>query len=136
MPQDYFHASRDFEKFIEDLKRISLLQTTHQCYTMVEAVLHAMRSHMSLRDALAFADCLPPVLRAIFVAHWDIDALVLPATDRAGLQREIVALRHNHNLSTPTALEDVGAALRQNMGPAEFDRLLDILPPDLSGFWR
>ncbi len=121
---------------MEDLKRISLLQTTHQCFTMVEAVFHALRSHMNVGEALAFADCLPPVLRAIFVSDWDVDAPIRPTTDRAGLQREILALRHNHNLSTPSALEDVGAALRQNMDGEEFGRLLDTLPPDLAGFWR
>ncbi|MCD2174052.1 DUF2267 domain-containing protein [Rhizobium sp. C4] len=136
MPQDYFQASRDFEAFMASLKRISLLQTTHQCYTMVEAVFHALRSHMSAREALAFADLLPPVLRAIFVSDWDIDVPVLPMTDRAGLQREILALRHNHNLSTPSALEDVGAALRENMEPEKFARLLDIMPAELAGFWR
>ena len=136
MPQDYFHASRDFEVFMEELKRISLLQTTHQCYTMVEAVFHALRGHMSPREALAFADHLPPVLRAIFVSDWDVDAPVRPMTDREGLQREILALRHNHNLSTPSALEDVGAALRQTMDARAFSRMLDALPPYLAGFWR
>jgi uncharacterized protein (DUF2267 family) len=136
MPQAYFQASRDFEAFMEALKRISLLQTTHQCYTMVEAVLHALRGHMSLHEALAFADRLPPVLRAIFVSDWDVDAPIRPVTDRAGLQREILGLRHNHNLSTPTALEDVGAALRETMGRDEFGLLLDALPADLARFWR
>lgn len=121
---------------MEALKRISLLQTTHQCYTMVEAVLHALRSHMSLREALAFADRLPPVLRAIFVSDWDIEAPVKPVTDRAGLQREILGLRHNHNVSTPTALEDVGATLRETMGRDEFSHLLSALPADLARFWR
>lgn len=136
MPQDYFHASRDFERFMEALKRISLLQTTHQCYTMIEAVFYALRSHMDLREALAFADRLPPVLRAIFVSHWDVDAPTRPMTDRASLQGEILALRHNHNLSTPTALEDVGAALRDTMDPADFDRLIVALPEGLAQFWR
>jgi uncharacterized protein (DUF2267 family) len=135
MPPEYFHASRDFERFMEALKRISLLQTTHQCYTMVEAVFHALRNHMSLREALAFADRLPPVLRAIFVSNWDIDASVLPVTDRASLQGEILALRHNHNLSTPTALEEVGAALRDTMDPADFYRLIETLPGGLAQFW-
>lgn len=135
MPQEYFFASRDFEAFMEALKRISLLQTTHQCYTMVQAVFLAIRGRMPPREALAFADHLPPVLRAIFVSDWDIEVPLLPMTDRAGLQREIMAFRHNHNLSTPSALEDVGAALRETMGMAEFGRLIEALPPELARFW-
>lgn len=136
MPQEYFFASRDFEAFMEALKRISLLQTTHQCYTMVEAVFHVLRNRMSTREAVGFAGCLPPVLRAIFVSDWDVEALPLPMADRAGLQREILAFRHNHNLSTPSALEDVGAALRETLGMTEFDRLLAAMPTELSRFWR
>jgi uncharacterized protein (DUF2267 family) len=136
MPQAYFHASRDFEKFMEDLKRISMLQTTHQCYTMLEAVLHAFRSHLALADAMAFAGHLPPVIRAIFVDDWDVTQLVTPFPDRAGLQAEIRALRHNHNLSTPSAMEDIAQALRQNMDAADFQRMLESLPEDAAGFWR
>ncbi|HWU61242.1 MAG TPA: DUF2267 domain-containing protein [Ensifer sp.] len=136
MPPEYFHASRDFEAFMEALKRISLLQTTHQCYTMVEAVFHALRNRMSPREAIAFAGRLPPVLRAIFVSDWDVEAPRLPMIDRAGLQREILAFRHNHNLSTPSALEDVGAALRETMGMAEFGRLIEAMPPELAHLWR
>lgn len=136
MPQEYFFASRDFEAFMEALKRISLLQTTHQCYTMIEAVFHALRSRMSPREALAFAAHLPPVLRAIFVSDWDVEAPLLPMAGRAGLQREILAFRHNHNLSTPSAVEDVGAALRETMDGTEFARLLETMPSELARFWR
>jgi uncharacterized protein (DUF2267 family) len=136
MPQAYFHASRDFEKFMEDLKRASMLQTTHQCYTMLEAVLHAFRGHLALADAMAFADHLPPVIRAIFVADWDVGQPVTPLPDRAGLQDEIRGLRHNHNLSTPSAMEDVAQALRHNMDQADFQRMLEILPSEAAAFWR
>ena len=136
MPQEYFLASRDFERFMQDLKRISLLQTTHQCYTMVEAVLHAFRAHLSVRDAIVFAGHLPPVLRAIFVSDWDTAAPVTPLPDRAAFQREIMAFRHNHNLSTPSALEDVAGALRLNMDPADFERMLAALPAAAADFWR
>lgn len=136
MPQAYFHASRDFDRFMEVLKRISMLQTTHQCYTMLEAVLHAFRAHLTVREALAFARHLPPVLRAIFVDDWDPDQPVTPFPDRAGLQREILALRHNHNLSTPSAMEDVAAALRETMDAEDFARMVAVLPDAGAALWR
>ena len=136
MPQAYFHASRDFEMFMEALKRISMLQTTHQCYTMLEAVLHAFRAHLTAREALAFAHHLPPVIRAIFVDDWDMDQPVSPFPDRAGLQREILALRNNHNLSTPTAMEDVAAALRETMDGEDFARMIAVLPEAGAALWR
>lgn len=135
MPQEYFQASRDFDRFMDDVKRISMLQTHHQCYTMVEAVLHAFRSHLSFQDALTFADFLPPVLRAIFVAHWDLSVDIRPFPTRDVLQDEVMALRHNHNVSTPTAIEDVARALRMNCDPRDFERVLASLPPEAARFW-
>lgn len=136
MPQDYFHASRDFDAFMEDVKRISMLSSHHQAYTMVEAVLKVFRSHVSLRDGLKFADALPPVVRAIFVSGWDSESPMVPFPDRAGLQREILAFRHNHNLSTPTAIEDVASALWQHVNSADFERALTALPLDAQTFWN
>ena len=135
MPQEYFLASRDFEKFMDDLKRISMLQTTHQCYTMVEAVFRVFRGHVDIQTALDFASCLPPILRAIFVTDWDMTQPVTPFPDRRSLQAEVLALRHNHNLSTPSAIEDVGAALRLNMDPANFSRMLEKLSTDARDYW-
>jgi uncharacterized protein (DUF2267 family) len=136
MPQEYFHASRDFDKFMEDAKRISMLTSHHQAYTMVEAVLHAFRAHLSFADAMKFADFLPPVLRAIFVQNWDVSQPVTPFPNRAGLQREILGLRHNHNMSTETAVEDVAQALSLNTDGREFARVLSKLPAEAAAFWR
>ena len=136
MPQEYFLASRDFDAFMEDVKRTSMLSSHHQTYTMVEAVLKVFRSHICLRDALKFADVLPPVLRAIFVSGWDIDSPITPFPDRAGLQREILAFRHNHNLSAPTAIEDVAAALWRSIDREDFEGALKDLPAEARAFWN
>jgi uncharacterized protein (DUF2267 family) len=135
MPQEYFLASRDFDRFMDDVKAVSMLPTHHQAYTMVEAVLKVFRSHVCLRDALRFADVLPPVIRAIFVSGWDSDSRVTPFPDRAELQREILAFRKDHNFSTPTAIEDVAVALGRNVDRAEFARALAALPAEAAAFW-
>lgn len=135
MPQEYFRASRDFDKFMEDAKRISMLSSHHQTYTMVEAVLHAFRAHLQLADAMKFADFLPPVLRAIFVQNWDVSRPVTPFPDSVALQAEVKALRHNHNLATDTAVEDVAKALWENCDKDAFRRVLAELPEPARQFW-
>ncbi len=49
--------------------------------------------------------------------------------------KEVRAFRHDHNLSTDTALEDVTVVLRRHVDQAAFERALSQLPQEARGFW-
>jgi uncharacterized protein (DUF2267 family) len=87
-------------------------------------------------EALVFADCLPPVLRAIFVADWDTQAPAAPFASREAMTREVQAFRGDHNVSPASAIADVAAALRRHVDPAAFERALARLPAGAREFWR
>ncbi|TRL41938.1 DUF2267 domain-containing protein [Rhizobium straminoryzae] len=135
IPMEYHHAGRDFEAFMADLIEISMLQTRHQAYTMLQAVLQVFRRRLTLPQAIAFADLLPPVVRAIFVSDWDTAEPQRPFADRDTLMAEVRLLRHNHNLSTPTAIEDVTAAIRRHVDDARLEAMLRQLPDGALAFW-
>lgn len=135
MPLEYRQASADFDAFMKDLVATSMIQTSHQAYTMLQAVLQVFRRRLTVDQAIAFANVLPPVLRAIFVSDWDTEAPVKPFVDRDALMKEVRAFRHDHNLSTDTALEDVTVVIRRHVDQAAFERILNTLPPDARRFW-
>lgn len=135
MPLEYRQASADFDAFMKDLVATSMIQTSHQAYTMLQAVLQVFRRRLTVDQAIAFANVLPPVLRAIFVSDWDTEAPVKPFVDRDALMKEVRAFRHDHNLSTDTALEDVTVVIRRHVDEAAFERVLNTLPPDARRFW-
>jgi len=135
MPLEYRQASVDFDAFMQDLVATSMLQTSHQAYTMLQAVLQAFRHRLTVPQAIAFANVLPPVLRAIFVSDWDAEAPIKRFVSRDELMKEIRAFRHDHNLSTETAIEDVTSTIRRHVDPEAFERVLNILPPDARHFW-
>jgi uncharacterized protein (DUF2267 family) len=137
MPAAYVNASRDYDRFLADVRDTCMLQTSHQAYQTLRAVLLVFRSHLSIADALRFANALPPVTRAIFVEDWLPETEpVTPFPSRDVLAREVLAVRGDHNLSPVTAIEDVAAALRRAMDPRDLDRVLDMLPPEAREFWR
>jgi uncharacterized protein (DUF2267 family) len=136
VPMEYRHASRDFDSFLVDARDTAMLQTTNQTYTMVQAVLTVFRRRLSVSEALAFADCLPPVLRAIFVADWDTEAPASPFASRAVMTREVQAFRGDHNVSPASAIADVATALRRHVDPGAFERALARLPAGAREFWR
>jgi len=136
VPSEYQRASQDFYKFLTDAKSTSGLTTTHQVYTMVQGVLQTFRRRLDVKDAILFANVLPPVLRAIFVADWDTDEPQRLFENRAVMTKEVQSLRADHNFAPDTAIRDVAIALRQNVQEAAFDSVLARLPDGAVQFWQ
>jgi uncharacterized protein (DUF2267 family) len=133
---EYRQAQLDFDAFITGLRDRAMLQTTHQAFTMLEAVFWVFRRRLDASTAARFADELPPVLRAIFVKGWDPVAEPLPFAGPAEHAAEVLTFRRDHNLSTPTAIADVAATLRERLGEERFARLLAPLTPQARTFWQ
>lgn len=135
VPIEYERASHEFSRFLVDARDAALLTSTHATFTMVEGVLRAFRRRLEVRDALAFADVLPPLLRALFVARWDVDEPRLEFGDREAMTRDAQSLRPRHNHSPDTAIRDVATALRLHVDEVELGRVLAALPPGAAEFW-
>ena len=136
MPFAYESASEDFERFLAVAIESSGLTTRNQAYTMAQGVLRVFRRRLSVRDAARFADVLPPVVRAIFVADWDTDEPIRPFESREAMTREAQSLRRDHNFAPDTAIRDVAFALRAVADVEALERVLATLPPAAADFWR
>jgi uncharacterized protein (DUF2267 family) len=136
MPFAYESASQDFERFLAAALESSGLTTRNQAYTMAQGVLQTFRRRLTIRDAARFANVLPPVLRAIFVADWDIDEPIRPFESREAMTREAQSLRREHNFAPDTAIRDVALALRAVADVEALDRVIAALPPAAADFWR
>lgn len=140
IPMDYQHASEDFERFLGEVIARTGLTTRNQAFTTAEGVLLAFRRRLPPRDALRFAGALPPVLRAIFVADWDVadqdlDAPLQAFGGRADWTRDVRALRRDHNFSSDGAVAGVAAALRACLGDSRLDAALAGMPAEAQDFW-
>ncbi|MGB8932382.1 MAG: DUF2267 domain-containing protein [Anaeromyxobacteraceae bacterium] len=136
MPFAYESASEDFERFLAAAIESSGLSTRNQAYTMAQGVLQAFRRRLTVRDAARFANVLPPVVRAIFVADWDTDESIRPFESREAMTREAQSLRRDHNFAPDTAIRDVAVALRAVADVEALERVIAMLPPAAADFWR
>jgi uncharacterized protein (DUF2267 family) len=132
---DYQHAGEDFERFLREVIARTGLTTRNQAFTTVQGVLLTFRRRLAPRDALRFADALPPVLRALLVADWDLEAPRPDFGARADWTREAQALRRDHNFTPDGAIAEVAAALRASIGDARLDAVLAELPEAAREFW-
>ena len=136
VPVEYKRASMTFEQFMLDARDLSGLATTHQTYTMVQGVFQAFRRRLDVKEAIRFANVLPPVLRALFVADWDLDEPRRPFEDRAIMTREVQSLRPDHNFAPESSIGNVATALRRNIDQVALDRVLASLPTGAQDFWK
>lgn len=135
VPPEYQRASLDFESFLVDVRECAGLVTTNQAYTMVEGVFRTFRRRLSVAEGLAFANVLPPVLRALFVEEWDSSAPVQPFASREAMTAEVQALRAAHNFSPVNAISSVATALRKHVQHERLEQVLSKLPDGSVQFW-
>ena len=135
IPHEYRTASQDFDRYIDAMRAITMIDSRNVHYTTTQGVFQAFRRRVPLADALAFADAVPPVLRAIFVSHWQADEPRLPFTNRATMTAEVRDLRAHHNFAPDTAISDVAQALRAVVNPRDFEHVLSGLSPEAAAFW-
>lgn len=135
MPFEYQHASEDFERLLADARERADLTTRNQTWTMVDAVLRVFRRRLTVAEGLRFAEVLPPLLRAMFVMDWEIEATPLPFASREAMTREVQAIRPHHNFSPDTAIACVAGAVRAQVDRAAFEAVLAGLPEGARDFW-
>jgi uncharacterized protein (DUF2267 family) len=136
VPAEYQQAKIAFYNFLTDARDQANFQDTHPAYTMAQGVLQAFRRRLELKDAIRFANVLPVGLRALFVADWDPDEPRRSFDDRETMTREVQNLRPLHNYAPDDSIQIVAGALRRNVDPELFDRVLATLPEGAIEFWR
>jgi uncharacterized protein (DUF2267 family) len=132
---EYRLASQDFDRFLAEVADATGLATRNQAYTTTQGVLLAFRRRLDLAQAIAFAQGLPAMLRALFVMDWDPQEPRMAGWDRAAMSDEVRRLRIDHNFSPDSAIADVARVLRRHVDAAAFARCLAALPPEAQAFW-
>ncbi len=136
MPRTYAHASKDWQAFLADAQDRMGLVSENSTYTAVDAVLQVFRRRLAPPQALAFADVLPAVLRALFLYNWDVEAPPIPFTSRAEMTHEAQSIRPHHNLTPENCIEAVAWALRRHTRQINLDRVLASIGPEAQAFWH
>ncbi len=136
LPAEYQRATDKFYSFLTEVRDQANFGSTHQAYTMVQGVFQVFRRRLQLTEAIGFANALPALLRALFIADWDTMEAVKPFGDLSDMNREVKQLRPEHNFSTNTAIQDVGSVLKNHVDESNFSAALGDLPEEARQFWH
>lgn len=135
MPWTYRQATREWQAFLADAQDAIGTPTDHSTFTAVEGTLRAFRRRLTPQQAIDFAQILPSVLRAIFVADWDLSVPSAPAGTRADWTADAKGLRPHHNIAPDGVIAGTAVALRKSVLREDLDRVLSRLPPFAAEFW-
>lgn len=135
MPQEYQLASQKFDAILSAVRDELGLATRNQAYMTLQAVLIVFRRRLSPQQIISFANVLPSVPRAIFVADWVEDEFVPSFGNSKELTDEIKSIRRHHNFSGDNAIPTVTSVLRRHMDAKEFDTVMETMPEDARRFW-
>lgn len=134
-PLEYPKACVDFERFMVTARDAAGLTTTNMAWTMVEGVLLTFRRRLDTSQAIAFANLLPPLLRALFVQDWQPQDRAQPFGSREHWLAEVRGLRPAHNFSPDNAIEAVATGLRGVVDQDKLDRFLASVGPEAQAYW-
>jgi uncharacterized protein (DUF2267 family) len=134
MPWTYRQATREWLAFLAIARSEMNLTTDNLTYTAVQGVLQTFRRRLTPQEAVDFAQVLPAVLRALFVADWTL-APPLPPGNRADWTAEARALRPHHSLTPDNCVAAVALALRRSVLRRDLEQVLAALPPFAADFW-
>lgn len=135
VPPDLVHASRDFDRLLEDVRDECMLQTRHQAYHTLRAVLHVLRNHLHANEVMELAGALPPLAGVVFLEGYKADAVITPFGDHATLQKEVAGVRRDHNVAPKTAIADCACVLRRHCDETRLDLVLANLPKPAAWFF-
>ena len=118
MPWTYRQATREWQAFLGEAKTAMNLESDNATYTAVEGVLKAFRRRLTPQQAVDFAQVLPSVVRALFVADWTLDEGPLPPGTRAVALERIDLGSLPVSAASPEAMgRELAHALMRRLGP-------------------
>lgn len=135
VPKDYSRSTEFLNELLLRVEEEAMLQTRHQAYTCLQAVLTVFRRRLTPEQVLRFAQILPPATASIFIDGWTPGEYTDTWGTRAALADEVHRFRQNHNMVTGSTIAEVARALRRTVGDAELDRALAPLGPEAQAYW-
>ncbi len=124
------HAMHTAHTWINDVARELDTEDREFAYRVLRAWLHTLRDRLTVEASAHFAAQLPDLIRGVFYAGWNPNAV----PEKYGAEEYSVRFLREANIS----LHDVGkvaaattAAVLHHLPPAQMDKVLDQLPPEI-----
>jgi uncharacterized protein (DUF2267 family) len=102
-------------------------------YTAFRCVLHGLRDHLPVTDAIRLGDQLPTLLRGVYFDHWDPTGKPFPLRTRADFLGSLAACFTNDDAEV--AARAVFRLLEKKAADGEIESVQRLMPSALLDLW-
>ncbi|HLT38399.1 MAG TPA: DUF2267 domain-containing protein [Enhygromyxa sp.] len=122
--------------WLKELTDHGHLDNEQQAYSVLRAVLHALRDRLTIDEAANFAAQLPMIIRGVYYEGWRPSAAPIKYKDRSEFYERIRhELRDNAAVDVAHATDGVFALLSAKITAGEMANLREMMPADLRLLW-
>lgn len=122
--------------WLEELAEHGHLDNAQQAYSVLRAVLHALRDRLTVDEAANFAAQLPMIIRGVYYEGWRPSAAPIKYKDRSEFYERIrQEMRGRTNVDVVHATDGVFALLSAKISAGEMTNLREMMPADLRLLW-
>lgn len=133
-PYDVQFASEHYQGWLAALERRAMLSTRNQSQAMFRTVLIELRKYLTTDQTMIFADCLPPLPRALFLEGWR-PSIALEISSADALTQEVIDSLSPHQVPPRSIVADVFFVLASESTAGNATMMREALPEKLKPLW-
>lgn len=122
--------------WLKELSEHAHLENEQQAYSVLRAVLHALRDRLTVDEAANFAAQLPMIVRGVYYEGWRPSAAPIKYKDRSEFYERVrQELRDKADVDVVHATNAVFGLLSAKITAGEMANLREMMPADLRLLW-
>ncbi|HVH99749.1 MAG TPA: DUF2267 domain-containing protein [Enhygromyxa sp.] len=122
--------------WLKDLSELGHLDNEQQAYSVLRAVLHALRDRLTVDEAANFAAQLPMIVRGVYYEGWRPSSAPIKYKERSEFYERVrQELREKADVDVVHATNAVFGLLSAKITAGEMANLREMMPADLRLLW-
>lgn len=122
--------------WLKELEELGQFQSEEQAYSVLRAVLHALRDRLTVAEAAHLAAELPMLVRGFYYEGWKPSSVPGKVRDREGFVESVrEELRNDANFDAEEAIRAVFAFLQLKVSEGEIKDVEQMLPEPIRTLW-
>ncbi len=134
--QSLNRSAHKTQLWLKELSERGHLDNEQQAYSVLRAVLHALRDRLTVDETANFAAQLPMIVRGVYYEGWKPSVTPIKYKDRTEFYERIrQELRDKTDVDVAHGTDAVFALLTEKVTAGEMVNLREMMPPDLRLLW-
>ena len=135
IPATIANAVQTTQTWLNELCENGELADTSEAVAVLRSVLHQLRDHLTLKEAVDLSAQLPMIVRGMYFEGWQPNKIPDNVHTKQHFIDELNSRHFPNAVPTERAVRDVFALLAHHCDPGEIADVIEQLPQELRELW-